>query len=235
MNEIESLFERIDKFPYPAKTMIMVKGEINGLAFFPGGKGTYNNGSTISDKEIMILGQDFDCEDNFNVSRHNGKEDIKNNPTWRNLLLLLNEANISPNNCFFTNGILGVRIGNKGTGRSPAFLYPEFIADCQNFFLQQIELQKPKTIFVLGKFSAKFLSNMSGRLNCWNHIKNFETLDESKNQIKKNVVFENVIQSNLVLLTHPSFRPSNVHRRKYNEKTGNEAEVNMIKDVLSTL
>ena len=144
----------------------MVGGEITGVAFFPGGKGTFNNENIISDKKIMILGQDFDCKDNFEVSKNNGKEDIRKNPTWRNLLILLGEAGISNNDCFFTNAILGVRKGNKGTGKSPAFKSPEFIAGCQQFFLHQIEVQKPEAIFVLGKFTAKFLANMSERLNC---------------------------------------------------------------------
>ncbi|HWZ02391.1 MAG TPA: uracil-DNA glycosylase family protein [Mucilaginibacter sp.] len=231
MTEIQSLFEELDKLSYP-NTMSLVKGEIKGRAFFPGGKGTFDNEEIVSDKEIMILGQDFDCEDNFKVSRDNGKEDIKKNPTWRNLLCLLEEVNISSINCFFTNAILGVRIGNKGTGKSPAFRDLNFIKDCQDFFLQQIQLQKPKAIFVLGKFTAKFLSNMSKDLNCWNQIKNFETLDKNKNQVKTKVLFKNGIETNLVLLTHPSFRPSNVSRREYNGKSGHEAEINMINAVL---
>ena len=80
MDELQPLFSRLDKISYP-DTMIMVGGEITGVAFFPGGKGTFNNENIISDKKIMILGQDFDCEDNFKVSKNNGKEDIRKNPT----------------------------------------------------------------------------------------------------------------------------------------------------------
>ena len=231
MNEVELLFSEIDKFPYPA-TMKMVKGEIPNRAFFPGGKGTFGNGNIISDKDIMILGQDFDCEDNFEVSKKNGKEDIKKNPTWRNLLAILSEVNISPDNCFFTNAIMGVRRGDKGTGKSPAFRNPEFIHACQDFFLEQIELQKPKAIFVLGKFTAIFLADLSERLNCWKKIQNFETLDKNKYQVITNVVFGNDVKTNLVLLTHPSYRHANVWRRKYDGKSGPEAEINMIQAIL---
>jgi hypothetical protein len=140
MDEIQSLFNKIEKLSYPG-SMRMAKGEIEGLAFFPGGKGTFSNGNTVSDKDIMILGQDFDCETNFAISKKNKKEDINKNPTWRNLLAILKEVDISPDNCFFTNAILGVRKGSLGTGKSPAFRDPNFIKDCQNFFLNQIETQ----------------------------------------------------------------------------------------------
>jgi hypothetical protein len=230
MDEIQLLFNEIDKLSYP-DSMKMVKGEIEGRAFFPGGKGTFSNGNTVSDKDIMILGQDFDCEANFEVSKTNKKEDINKNPTWRNLLAILKEANISPDNCFFTNAILGVRKGSLGTGKSPAFRDSNFIKDCQNFFLYQIETQKPKAIFVLGKFAAQFLSKTSSKLNCWAGIKNFKTIDQQQFQLQKNVIFNNGIKSNLVLLTHPSYRPVNVSRRTYNGESGHNAELNMIKAV----
>jgi len=99
MNEIKLLFERLDNFAYP-DNMKLVKGEIVGEAFFPGGRGLINtNDNTISDKKIMILGQDFDCETNFEISKENGKEDIVKNPTWRNLTKVLNELEISLDNC----------------------------------------------------------------------------------------------------------------------------------------
>ena len=129
--------------------------------FFPGGKGTFGNGNIISDKDIMILGQDFDCEKNLKISKENGKEDIVKNPTWRNLIKVLNELEISVDNCFFTNAIMGVREGDKGTGKSPAFKHSEFICACQKFFLYQLDIQKPKAIFVLGKFTAEFLASTS--------------------------------------------------------------------------
>jgi uracil-DNA glycosylase len=95
-----------------------------------------------------------------------------------------------------------------------------------------MHLKKPKTILVLGKFTAQFLSNTSQRLNCWAVIKNFKTIDQRQFQIQKNVIFNNGIKSNLVLLTHPSYRPVNVFRRAYNGEYGHNAELNMIKAVL---
>jgi hypothetical protein len=47
MTEIETLVAQLDTFSYP-DSMAIVKAEITGLAFFPGGKGTYNCDETIS-------------------------------------------------------------------------------------------------------------------------------------------------------------------------------------------
>lgn len=232
MSEIKQLFDKLREYTYPEKTMKMVSGEISGRAFFPGGKGTFDNSDIISDKDIMILGQDFDCEKNYKKSLLNGKEDIDKNPTWKNLLAFLDEIKINRERCFFTNAILGIRKGDKGTGKSPAFKDEALMENCRKFFYFQIELQKPKAIFVLGKYTAEFLSKTSNDLESWSTIKNFKSVDEQNDQVKQNVTFYNNSKSSVVLLTHPSFRSSNIHRRSYNGKVGNEAEIAMTKLIL---
>jgi hypothetical protein len=81
-------------------------------------------------------------------------------------------------------------------------------------------------IFVLGKEVAKFLSATSNNLACWKSFKDFKTIDGNGNQII-DAIFKNGVKSKLVLLTHPSFRTSNVHRRTYLNYEGHEAEVKM--------
>ena len=120
MTEIEKLYQEAEMLEYP-DSMIKVRGEIPRRAFFPGGKGTFDNSDQISDKSIMILGQDFDSERGFKKSLHQGEEDIQKNSTWRNLLIYLNEAGINPCICFFTNAIMGIRKGESSIGKSPAF------------------------------------------------------------------------------------------------------------------
>ncbi len=63
MTDIEKL---INGLTFTSNTMTSVKCGIKGLAFFPGGKGTTDNTSDLSNKPIMILGQDFDTETKFN-------------------------------------------------------------------------------------------------------------------------------------------------------------------------
>ena len=231
MAEIKVLLDNLDLLTYP-DTMVKVKGEIPGLAFFPGGKGTFDNKFSLTNKNIMVLGQDFDSEKNYETSLQNGCEDIARNPTWRNLIAFLNEIQVSGNNCFFTNAIMGVRKGSNSTGKSPAFKDKVFIKECERFFLRQIEIQKPKVIFALGKYVAEFLSSTSDELTDWSKLKNFAEIDGNNMQIKRNINFKNGIKSNVVILTHPSFRPSNIHRRSYGVYSGHEAEIMMARAVL---
>ncbi len=230
MTDIQKLFDEMKTYSYP-ETMIAINGEIPGQAFFPGGKGTFLNDDNLSHREIMILGQDFDSEKNYKITVKAGREDIEKNPTWKNMLGFLKSLDISPNNCFFTNSILGIRRGESGTGKSPAFRSKAFIRDCQQFFLYQTEIQKPKIIFVLGKHVAEFLSDTSDDLKCWARVKNFASIDNSEKQIVT-ATFQNGVTSKLILLTHPSFRPSNIHRRKYLDYAGNKAEMEMVKSIL---
>jgi uracil-DNA glycosylase len=119
----------------------------------------------------------------------------------------------------------------KGTGKSPAFKEKAFIKDCQDFFLKQLEAQKPKIILVLGKHVAEFIAPLSEELKFWGKIKNFEHVD-SQNQQVINTTFTNDLNTTTVLLTHPSFRFANVGRRKFNSLEGNIAELEMIKTAL---
>jgi len=230
MTDIQKLSTKLNSISYP-DTMIPINREIKGRAFFPGGNGTFNGEENISNKSVMFLGQDFDCQKNFDKTLLIGHEDIEKNPTWRNILSYLSELEVSPANCFFTNSIAGIRKGDLGTGKSPAFKNKEFIESCRTFFLYQIEIQKPKIIFALGKYVGEFLSPTSDDLKFWNRITNFSTIDEHDKQ-KITATFKNGITSEVILLTHPSYRQANIHRRKYLNYTGNEAEIMMAKDLI---
>lgn len=179
----------------------------------------------------MILGQDFDTLEAFEKAKKSGAEDIHKNPTWRNLLGFLKDCGISPEDCFFTNAIMGARKNGKNSGRSPAWKDKEFLEACRVFFLEQLEAQQPELILVLGKEPARFLSPLNNDLAFWKKNQTFVKIDVAGEQVKKRVRFSNGHIADLVLLTHPSFRPSNVHRRKYNGiKKGHEAEVAMVKE-----
>lgn len=234
MTDISKLEDKLKDLKYP-NLMTLIKEKIPGRAFFPGGTGLFNeNDKSLSGKDIMILGQDFDCETNYQKSLEAGEENITKNPTWRNLLSFLEELGISTDRCFFTNAIPGLRKGNVGTGKSPAFKDQEFIKKCRDYFLIQLAVQKPKIIFALGIHVAKFLSETSADLNCWKRIKNFAHVDQANNQVIS-ANFDNGTTSNVILLTHPSFRNSNVYRRTCKDENfkGNAAEVWMVKSVLT--
>jgi len=157
MTEIESLFCEINKYDkYPLEwKMKKVCGEIKGFSFFPGGKGIFYNSEegsdkseTISDKEYMILGNDWGTLKYYD-SAMNEPEPKKDptDPTSRNLLKLLKQVEIKPENCFFTNAILGVRTDREITAKPQG--NEEFLYLCKEFFKKQVSVQ----IECLGKIS----------------------------------------------------------------------------------
>ena len=224
-NEINLLFEEIRKFSNYPEGMTRICGEISGTAFFPGGKGTLENSDPISDKPFMILGQDFDTLENFNKSMERGSEDINTNPTWVNLLRLLKKSKIDPEQCFFTNAILGARLGSSNTGRSPGFKSPEFIKECHRFFRFTLEIQRPKLIVVLGIQVAKFLAGFNPALSCWKSHSSFKKLDEHGCYFIKDLEIIPSLKTSLVVLLHPSFRGPNLRHRGLSEDSHRDPEV----------
>ncbi len=227
MNDIEKL---LSKLTFTSDTMTSIKCGIKGKAFFPGGRGIYDddNDYSLSNKSVMILGQDFDTKKNYEVSKNKGNE---KNPTWEGLRKLLLKTPIKLNDCFYTNAIMGVRNTNRNTGKSPAFKDKEYIEKCQEFFLYQLEIQKPVKILVLGLRTAEFLSKTSLQLESWKSIASFKSIDEKNDQIRKDILFKNNIKSDLVLLMHPSARKYNLDSRKYGDVEGMDAQIKMINEL----
>jgi uracil-DNA glycosylase len=217
MTDIKKLLGRIDAIKYPAD-MKMIRGEVRNRAFFPGGKGTYDeNDDTLSNKDIMILGQDFGTESSFEKVRKQKFGDKKTDATWRNLLAFLEEVGIHPSRCFYTNAIMGVRRTGKIIGKAPAFKDKGFIKQCHEFFLYQLEIQQPKIILVLGKQVAQFISPLFDEKNDygWERIHNYKTIDTDRKAVISKATFKNKRESTLVLLTHPSLRHVTARHRHY--------------------
>ena len=136
---------------------------------------------------------------------------------------------------------MGIRKGEIGTGKSPAFKDETFIKQCQELFLKQLDIQKPKAIFVLGKYVAEFLEPLekegNTKLANWKSIKNFAEVDKD-DYWKIGVTFRNKIETNLVLLVHPSLRHANLRYRRLEKFKGTNAEdieVLMVKKFLETI
>ncbi len=246
MTEIEDLINEIKRNRNYFTTMEIVTGEIKGFSFFPGGKGTYydseespDKSEKISDKEYMILGHDWGTLSYYNkdMNKPESKKD-PTDPTCRNLKNLLEQVNIKPENCFFTNAILGVRKDIKITAKPPAFEKEneEFLRYCRDFFKKQVSIQRPKVIFVLGRYPAKFLAPILAPLNdktkVWGKFPNFKTIDEQGAQVIKNVEILPNLFVNFVLLVHPSWSHVTSKGRTYKTYQGPKAEIEMIKEAM---
>jgi len=73
MTEIKNLINEIKQYKNYPTTMDIATGEIPLTAFFPGGSGTFNNSETISDKKIMVLGQDWGMKQWYGEDKNKGE------------------------------------------------------------------------------------------------------------------------------------------------------------------
>ncbi|EKD26257.1 MAG: hypothetical protein ACD_79C01298G0002 [uncultured bacterium] len=230
MNEtIEHLFQQLDEIvtAYPA-TICRMEGMLPGTAFFPGGQGLFianpEHKPEFPFGKIMVLGQDFDNATGFRSTIQNGDYDELNTPTWRIMLPLLKNVGINLSTCFFTNAIMGVRNAEGNIGTSPAFNSPEFLQQCQDFFIHQLTIQKPKLVIVLGKNVARFLLPLSENFNAWKPCE-LSAFRQRQNWILNNVSFESITDysARFLFLIHPSMLNSNVKRITYGTLSGKDA------------
>jgi hypothetical protein len=228
----DELFKILNKKikSYPDQIVPIPNDRIEGTAFFPGGDGLYEH-KGFEKTEIMILGQDFDNEENFAKSVERKSEE--GNRTWNNLIRILTTHDVvSMEKYFFTNAIMGLRLGTtKNTGRSKAFSKKNafFLSQCQEFFIEQLKTQKPKLIIGLGAHIPLFLSKTSIRLG---HLSRITSLSQIGDTLEKNlfkeVIFNGITdyKTNVIFITHPSLYHSNVVRR---HTEGKKFESDLIK------
>ena len=236
-DELKSIMKRTITFP---STMINVEESISGLAFFPGGRGLYNDFDTsIKNKPIMIIGHDFGKYEDFKKSVINGHENLSG-ATWRNLLCFFEEIkklDVRLEDCFFTNVIMGFR-DSKSSVKNPEYKKnKDFVNECVSFLKKQIEFQKPQLIIVLGKETFKYWAEISDDLKFLNSIGNYKNLDSiyaNSNFISKNTSLKNSnLSFKIVFITHPCQRKLNLKYRKFeNLLIGADAEIAMLKIAL---
>ncbi len=178
----------------------------------------------------MILGQDFGDQDNFKDMKETAIkkrvpwqcELIRGNPTWRNLIKVLNGSDISARDCFFTNAFMGLRagVGNR-TGEAPPFQPANkggstFRNRCYELFLTQVKELRPAAIICLGRNVLRFLKEGSAAIDPTGDLAvklaGFSPYDNYKDiheefQILHDVAISRVdksIKPNIVLIAHPS-------------------------------
>jgi hypothetical protein len=230
-SEVDYLFRIAKGLTYPEKFAVPILERLDRVAFFPGGKGTTDSSDNISGKPFMFVGQDFDCDQGFEATQAIKEEDINKVATWRNIQWVFKTDKIQCKDCFFTNAIMGLRVSDNASGKSPAFKDPSFIEENQNFFKKQIQIQKPKVIFALGIHVAKFLSGTSESLLRLSEIKSFSDLDQKGMALVSHVDFDGHICV-LAILLHPSFRGPNLRHRSYKGLKRHEAELQLLNDAL---
>jgi len=213
--------------PYPDTVASVVK-LVGGTAFFPGGTGLLNDVSSSNIPTILVLGQDFSTEIEYNRILKSGGN--MSSPTWVNIVNLFDQACIDLCDCFFTNSFMGLRKTDSMTGRFPGYRDKQFVDRSLEFLEFQIQLVRPRIIITLGKYAADMLYHISvNDLHAW---KSYQALRLPDIGYVQRAKFGN-IACKCIALEHPSMRRTNVKRRKYKGYTGNDAELTLLKDATS--
>ena len=236
INYLLALHDQFRSYP---NGVIRISKRIPGTAFFPGGSGLWN---TQPDEPlppmpiggVMVVGHNFDSEAGFERSFNRAGENLKG-PTWRNLLAFLNQVEILPEWCFFTNAYVGLQSGDRAIGPFPGERDHEFVCWCQNFLLEQIKLMQPRLILSLGAYVPSILAALSSELRrVWSGVRQLTILDKQEAALVYPSTFVGVLRPiAVVALTHPAYRHVNVKCRQYRNLKGEAAEQALVKDALA--
>lgn len=206
---------------------------IPGIAFFPGGYGLWREDLStplppLPVKGVMVLGHDFHSEAGYRASLARGRESA-GQPTWRNLVSLLERTGIALSSCFFTNVYLGLREGSETSGTFPGAHDLVFVDHCLHFLRRQILTLQPSMILTLGINVPPLLGRLSLQLADWTLGRGLKFLDTS-GPVRYDVRFDGlpVDPCVVVALTHPSLRPACVRHRRFDGASGDDAEVAMV-------
>jgi hypothetical protein len=182
----------------------------------------------------MVLGHDFHSAAGYRASLKLGRES-ETQPTWRNLLALLERAGITPEHCFFTNVYMGLRAGRATTGPFPGASDETFVAHCLAFLIEQLVLQRPSVVITLGMNVPPLLARISPDLADWGPDASIKRLD-AIGPLRSEVQFTGIpaFSTTVAALIHPSLRHASIRFRRYRRLVGDDAEVAMLKDAEAT-
>jgi uracil-DNA glycosylase len=148
--------------PTVRQTGSTLAGLIEGTAFFPGGSGLWRGlearGSMpahFPDSPVMFVGHNFDSIRAFDRALHKGGE--AGGEFWRRLLAMLAGASLSPQRCFFTNALMGLKPGSA-TGSMPSV--HGYREQCALFLQKQIEIVRPSVVVALGVRAESYVSKL---------------------------------------------------------------------------
>lgn len=243
---IERLIEKLSSLRYPVG-IIEVRADINGPAFFPGGRGLlvrniaqpgYAVGKHVPVDGVLVLGHNFPNRKGYEAAKSRsgevalGSNGTVKNPTWRHLLDLMSEVSLRADRCFFTNAYMGVMDSKSACGSHEGFGDAYFQEDCRDIFLCTLALQRPQLIVSLGLPAVKFLASIAEDSEPWRKASSWLAIDEQR--FPKQVRFAKYDEPVFVVpLVHPSYRLRNVRLRKYGNYQGSEAERHMLTEGLT--
>jgi uracil-DNA glycosylase len=118
---------------------------------------------------------------------------------------------------------MGLRESSPETGKFPGAKNRSFNDRCASFFIRQLNVWKPAVILTLGVHAMQAVGETC-KLDTPTTIQDCDRIYDAC--LGYGAV-------TIVSLTHPSYYPVNVRRRRYRNLTGPEAEQAMIADAMA--
>jgi Uracil DNA glycosylase superfamily len=142
------------------RTSCTIDGLIAGTACYPGGAGLWRgeaNGGPLPEcfpqSPVMFVAHNFDSNRGFALSFARRGE--AGGEFWQRLLGMIAGAGLSPDECFFTNALMGLKPG-RAEGDMPSVA--GYKDQCQHYLKQQVEIVKPRAVIALGVKAEKYVS-----------------------------------------------------------------------------
>ena len=136
---------------------------IQGTSMFPGGSGLWrgprNGGplpSRFPDHSVMFVGHNFDS-----IKAYQRSHRLKGEVTkifWKKLLQIVKFATLTPEECFFTNALMGLKPGSA-TGSMPTV--PNYAKECTAYLAIQAKIVRPKAVIALGENAIRYVSTLN--------------------------------------------------------------------------
>lgn len=224
---------------YPEDIVNHVKNQIEPIAFFPGGHGLWKEDPKVIPHfpfgGIMCVAEIFDHKDKLDEIEREYQEtgasecyNVKN-PFWRGIKDVYNSNVENLNDTFFTNAYMGVHIVEKKEFQKKVLKKYLYIEECQNFFIQQVQFQKPRGIVAIGVKVTNFLSNISPQLKCW--------AGKTINEFRDDSIIPDVSigghHAAVGFILNPVLRHLNDENKNYKGEKGLDADKLILRELLS--
>ncbi len=127
---------------------------IDGTAVFPGGTGLWRGDvchgplpQYFPESPVMFVAHNFDSDAAHDRSRNRGGE-VEGSFFWTILRDYLKKSGIRPEECFFTNALMGLK---PGSAVGPMPTVPGYEEQCGEFLSRQFKIVCPRAVIALGQ------------------------------------------------------------------------------------
>jgi hypothetical protein len=203
------------------------------IDFFPGGTGMCVRNAPFPVGGVMVLGHNYGNDLDFSRSVQSWETSWHDSigPTCRNTHIALRRWSIDPATCFFTNFYPGYVTRRDEDGR-PFNVGPHphagdvaFVRASREFFVRQVQAQRPRAVLVLGAQVPPLLAPLHPRLSAWAPWPGFAALDASGHGIVRNLTLGGQTFS-MCVVAHPS--TTHATNRRHGDLEGTKAETALV-------